>query len=393
MSMRRCDIGPITVLLFLACSGAVATTQSTLRPPAPPTEDLAALLGPASATGYARADRPRTFRFPRDFGPHPGFRTEWWYFTGNLGSTDGRRFGYELTLFRYALSPASPMRRSHWATNEVYMAHFAITDTNAKRFRYFQQIARAAVGLAGSQARPFRVWVDNWGVQAIAGSRSRWRLHAAADRVSLNLDLRALMPPVLQGDHGLSRKSVESGNASYYYSIPRFATRGTLSIKGRTISVSGLSWMDREWSTSVLAPNQAGWDWFGLQLSDGSSLMFYHLRRKDGSFDPYSHGSLIDPGGQVTQLGAGDVRLQVLSRWQSPRGGIYPERWRLLIRKPALTLDVTPILADQELDVAVRYWEGAVSVRGRRGNVSLTGRGYVELTGYARVAASRQLHN
>ena len=160
-------------------------------------------------------------------------------------------------------------------------------------------------------------------------------------------------------------------------------TRGTLSVNGQTFSVKGLSWMDREWSTSALAPNEAGWDWFGLQLSDGSDLMFYRLRRKNGTTDPFSQGSLVNRQGKVTRLTATDVRVQALGSWRSPRGGTYPARWRLFIKPEHLTLEVTPILADQELNVGVRYWEGAVDVQGYRARHPIRGEGYVELTGYA----------
>jgi len=380
----------VLLLLILLCVGTTAPMPGIPHTPAPPTTDITQLLGAGSVTGYARAERPRSFHFPTDFGPHPAFRTEWWYFTGNLDSIHGRRFGYELSFFRFALIPTSPTRTSRWGTNQVYMAHFAIADPSAKHFHYFQKLTRGAVGLAGAQAAPFRVWVDNWSVQTAVNGTMPWRLHAAASGIALDLDLNALMLPVLQGDHGLSRKSAIAGNASYYYSIPRLATRGTLSLYGRAFTVNGLSWMDREWSTSALESGQAGWDWFALQLSDGSDLMYYRLRRKDGSVDPYSQGSLIDPSGRVTRLAAGDVRIQILSRWSSPHGGIYPARWHVQIKTARLALDVRPILADQELDVAVRYWEGAVDVSGTRAGVPLTGRGYIELTGYARTPGPRR---
>ena len=386
--MRRRHVWAILALAALG-AGAMTLGHDMRRRTASPAPDPEAVLGTGTANGYARADRPHTFRFPRDFGPHRAFKTEWWYFTGNLDSTHRRRFGYELTLFRFSLRPHAVQSPSRWSTNQVYVAHFAVTDPADKRFHFFQQGARAAIGLAGAQAAPFRVWVYNWGVRASAGTGWPWHLHADAKGVSVNLDLTPLMAPVLQGNDGLSRKGPAPGNASYYYSIPRMDTRGTLSVNGRTFSVTGLSWMDREWSTSALAPNEAGWDWFGLQLSDGSDLMFYRLRRKNGTTDPFSQGSLVNRQGKVTRLTATDVRVQVLGSWRSPRGGTYPARWRLFIKPEHLTLEVTPILADQELNVGVRYWEGAVDVQGYRAGHPIGGEGYVELTGYAPTSLAR----
>ncbi len=372
------------VMFVLAGSAAVLiVTYGAGKQAVLPASNMAAVLGTGAENGYAHADGPRRFRFPRDFGPHRAFKTEWWYFTGNLDSRHGQRFGYELTLFRFSLTPHAIRSPSPWSTNQAYVAHFAITDPSRKRFHFFEQSARGAIGLAGAQAEPFRVWVYNWSVQAVTGAEWPWKLHAAAKNVDLNLSLAPLTAPVLQGDHGLSRKGPGPGNASYYYSIPRLDTRGTLSLNGRLFSVSGLTWMDREWSTSALAPDEVGWDWFGLQLSDGSDLMFYRLRLKNGATSPFSLGSIVGRHGHVTPLSKAEVRIRVLGHWRSPHGGTYPARWRLSVRREHLILDVTPMLADQELDVGVRYWEGAVNVQGYRNGQPIRGRGYVELTGYA----------
>ncbi len=384
MNLRRRGVRLFLLAVIAIIGGLAVLGHGSSQSPRSRQPDLAQLVAASSALGFARADAPRIFRFPADYGPHLAYRTEWWYFTGNLHTAGGRRFGYELSLFRIALSPKAPSRRSHWASNQIYMAHFAYTDVQGKRFRYFQRFERAAIGLAGAKAKPFRVWVDNWGVETLHGDKPPWRLHASADGANLELDLTPLSAPILQGDRGLSRKSAAAGNASYYYSLPRLATRGTFTLNGQTFSVDGLSWMDREWSTSALATNEVGWDWFGLQLSDGSDLMFYRLRHNDGSIDPFSQGSLVDAQGHIERLSAKDVRVTVLSHWRSPHGGIYPAGWRLVIARLHLALTVTPVLSDQELDVAVRYWEGAVNVRGRRGDAPISGTGYVELTGYAR---------
>lgn len=349
--------------------------------------DVAQALGGVPDEGFARATTARTFRFPFDHGPHPEYRNEWWYFTGNLTSDSGRRFGYELSIFRIALSPVAAARTSAWGTNQVYMAHLALTDVASRQFHFFERFARGAAGLAGAQAAPFAVWLEDWRVEADTRDVRRWRLRAAADGVALDLTLVPAKPVVLQGSRGLSRKSADPGNASYYYSLPRLATDGSLSVAGATHRVSGSSWLDREWGTSALGKDQVGWDWFALQLADGSELMLYQLRRTDGGADPFSAGVLIAPDGRTTRLARDDFVIDVLARWRSPRGGDYPARWRLSVPRAQLALDVAPVLADQELAVSVRYWEGAVDVRGTRAGREVAGVGYVELTGYADTAS------
>lgn len=345
--------------------------------------DLQQALGGGHTAGFARALAPRPFSFPADYGPHPRFRTEWWYFTGNLRDRRGRPYGFELTFFRIALAPHKPAGASRWLTNQLYMAHFAVTDVPAGRFMARQRFARGALGLAGAQASPFRVWAGDWSVRGAAGGGFPWRLHAADKAASLELSLKPDQGVILNGDRGLSRKGSALGDASYYYSMPRLAAKGRLRVGGHTLRVHGTVWLDREWSTSALAPDQVGWDWFALRLRDGSDLMFYRLRDRGGRTDPHSAGTWVSPRGRVRHLGANAVKIDVLAHWHSPHGGRYPARWRL--RVPSLGLDVVvqPLLADQELDLAVRYWEGAVRVRGERDGRKVRGDGYVELTGYA----------
>jgi predicted secreted hydrolase len=379
-----------TLVAAALCAAALlAAGAFLLRAPAPvPEEDsppagVTGLLGGDETDGFARATSPRAFRFPDDHGPHLDFRHEWWYFTGNLHSSGGRRFGYQLTFFRFALSPASPARESGWAATQAYMAHFALTDERGNRFRFFERTARGALGMAGATARPFRVWIDDWSAEGGKDSMPPVRLRAAEGGASVDLLLDSERPVVLQGDRGLSRKSAAPGNASYYYSMTRLATRGTVRIDGAPIPVEGNSWLDREWGTSALGKEQAGWDWFALHLSDGRDLMFYRLRRKDGGVDPFSAGVLVRPDGSSRTLSANDVRIETLDHWKSPESGArYPSRWRLLLPSERLDLTVVPRVADQELRTVVRYWEGAVSVRGASGEEPLEGDGYVELTGY-----------
>lgn len=375
------------------------------REPATRLPLLETLAGTDTA-GYALALEPRELEFPRDHGPHPDFRTEWWYVTGNLTASDGRDFGFQLTIFRSALAPHPPAIRSAWATNQAYMAHFALTDVAGGRFRAHERFARGAAGLAGATAAPFRVWLENWEISGASAPPPRaagqsdtaaggsapaddvfpLRLRAHEGDALLDLVLEPEKPLVLQGERGLSRKGPERGNASYYYSYTRLGTRGTLAFEGDTLAVEGLAWLDREWSTSALGQEIVGWDWLALQLSDGWDLMLYRLRRADGSADRLSAGVLVDPAGRATSLGA-DVAagLESTGSWSSPVDGTrYPAGWRVRVPSRGWDLEVEPRLADQELTLAFRYWEGAVSVRGvGEGGARVTGRGYVELTGYA----------
>ena len=326
---------------------------------------VASALRGENTAGYARATEPREFRFPEDHGPHPEFRTEWWYYTGNLSTQEGRRFGFQLTFFRSALAPDMPERSSEWATRQAYLAHFTISDIDGERFHSFERWSRGALGLAGSQGAPFRVWLKDWSAEGN-------RLRAAEKGVALDLNIQPGKPPVLQGDRGLSQKSSEPGNASYYYSLTRMPASGTIRLGQERFEVSGLAWMDREWSTSSLGRDQVGWDWFALQLEDGRDLMLYQLRRTDGSADAMSNGTLVGPDGESRHLGLADFDLEVLDRWKG-----YPAGWRLRIPSEKIDLTIEPLLADQELDVSFRYWEGAVRIEG-----TSRGRGYVELTGY-----------
>ena len=352
---------------------------------------------------FAQALNPQPLQFPRDQGPHPDFRQEWWYLTGNLDSADGERFGFELTIFRFALAPTSPqpltvgsphgVEGSRWRTRQIYLGHFAVSDVAQQRFRFAVRLSRGALGLAGAQADPLRVWVGNWelGQAAAPGPAAAdtvakaapWQLQAAGNGYVLSLAARPLMAPVLNGERGLSRKSREPGNATYYYSIPRVAVAGTLTRGGKTLRVRGLAWLDREWGSGRLGPQEKGWDWFGLQLEDGSCVMFYSLRDRSGAQDPYSAGTWVDREGRARPLHRGDVRIEVLGYWADAGGARYPSRWRLVIPTLGLDLTVRSLLADQELVTSPRYWEGAVDVTGTSAHRPVSGRGYVELVGYA----------
>lgn len=356
------------------------------------TSPISEALSGSDAMGFTRAYKAREFIFPEDHGPHGDYKHEWWYFTGNLETNNNKHLGFQLTFFRIGLTPEPRKRASAWATNQVYMAHFTVSDVANGRFYNFERFSRGAAGLAGASGEPFRVWIEDWFVEREGDPGSlnvSMKLHAAEDDVAIDLKVDSIKPIVLQGERGLSRKSAEPGNASYYYSFPRLSTAGTIRLGKETFTVDGLSWMDREWSTSALDKDQVGWDWFALQLSDGRDLMFYRLRRRDSTADPFSRGALVTADGSMTPLMLRDVEIRVLDYWQSPQTRIrYPARWHVRVPKAALDLDVRPYLSDQELDVSVRYWEGAVKVTGISDGEIIGGSGYVELVGYGGDAAN-----
>lgn len=392
----------LVALALGACHHAVSGDSAAVRAAADPAAqfDQLEVLRAADQAGFEQVLAPHDFEFPQDHGPHPGFRQEWWYVTGHLRAADGEQFGFELTFFRVSLRPAPaagsevPAGASAWRTRQVYAAHFAITDVSRKRFFNAARYARDALGLAGAQAEPFAVHVNDWSLGQAPGSAQPaappldWRLQAADGDYRLQLALRTQQTPVLNGDAGLSRKAAGPGAASYYYSMPRLQASGSLTREGRTLPVAGLAWLDREWGSGSLGAQQQGWDWFALDLDDGSAIMFYALRDRDGRRDVHSAGTYVDAAGHASALGSDDVLIEVLRHWDSPRGGRYPAQWNLRIKSQDLQLQLTPVLADQELSTRPRYWEGAVRVTGRRGAAAVSAQGYVELVGYAQTQAS-----
>ncbi|MDP9198050.1 MAG: carotenoid 1,2-hydratase, partial [Pseudomonadota bacterium] len=269
-------------------------------------------LGTGTPAEFERAEAPRAFDFPADHGAHPGFRSEWWYFTGNLAAEDGRHFGFQLTFFRFALAPIAVERASAWATNQAWMAHLTVTDSAGKRFHAAERLARGALGLAGTETAPFRVWLGDWEARAAESGGDIYPLELIArdEGVSIDLTLTAAKPLVLQGENGWDRKGPEPGNASYYYSYTRVAARGQVTIDGAAVHVSGSAWMDREWGSSALGPNLSGWDWCALQLSDGSELMLYRLRHKDGRTSDFSKATLIEADGERRSYAAGEFTFE-----------------------------------------------------------------------------------
>jgi predicted secreted hydrolase len=266
--------------------------------------------------------------------------------------------------------------------NNVYMSHFTVTDVSGQQFFSYEKFSRDSIQLAGAQVEPYRVWATSWEAKE-EGEGTRVQATAPDGKVEINLFLRPSKPLVLQGERGLSQKSAEIGNASYYYSMPRLATEGAVTINGIVHQVQGESWLDREWSTSSLSDEQVGWDWFALHFEDGRELMYYQLRLADGTIEPFSSGVLIAPDGSTTPISRDDIQIEVLNRWTSPHTqAAYPSHWKISVPKAQLDLDITPLVADQELRVSVAYWEGAVQVQGQAAGQSVTGKGYIELTGY-----------
>lgn len=344
----------------------------------------------ADSERFARALEVREFDFPRDHGPHDEYQTEWWYYTGNLFTPEGRHFGYQLTFFRRAMVPPEEQRvvaerPSAYAFSQVYFAHFAVTDSGAGTHVAFEKYSRGAAGLAGAQAEPFRVFVEDWSATAMDGdgNAARVRLNAAADGYAIELNLISRKPIVFHGDRGLSQKSPQPGNASYYYSMTRLATQGRITTPSGAFEVQGESWLDREWSTSALDDNTEGWDWFSMQFDDDREVMFFQLREKDTGAITFAKGTYVDAMGRTELIRQGEVQIAVLDRWTSPTtGSTYPAKWRFTAPKYGLDVEITSRLNDQEMRLTQLYWEGAVTLRGTSASGPVRGVGYVEMTGY-----------
>ena len=368
---------------------------------------LACLIGFASGPsgaatridGFTTAQAPYTFAWPRDHAAHDDYQTEWWYYTGHVTAAGGRRFGYELTFFRVGLRPGDPKpgaTQSRWRGNELYPAHFALTDERGNAFFHAERFAREALGMGAASSDDLDVRALDWSLRGAPAGRpdiERMTMHASAATPdgtnAIDFVQMPEKPPAVHGRGGVSRKSDCASCASHYYSYTRLHTSGSLVYHGARMAIDGLSWMDHEYGSSELEPNQAGWDWFAIQLSDRRELMLYRLRQKDGSVTPESSGSLIEPDGSVRYLERSAFSTTATGTWKSPHtGGTYPSGWR--VRVPGAGIDVTlvPTVLDQELagtSSGVSYWEGAVDVRDAAG--ALRGVGYVELTGYAGTVA------
>ncbi len=342
--------------------------------------------------GYARVIGPCRLKFPADHGAHPDYRTEWWYYTGNLETEEGRPFGFQLTIFRRQISPPDarktwPDPPSGWRTQQVYLGHAALSDISGGRHFSAEDVARGALQLAGVNQTldTTTIFLKRWRIRIGPDGH---KLSVSSDDFQLDLDMQPAKPVVLHGDQGYSRKGDSEERASCYYSFTRLKSNGRLKINEQEYAVKGTGWMDHEFSTAPLQEGIEGWDWLSLQLDSNKELMIYILRQSDGSPHPASSGTIVGANGKMRHLSLADFHLAVLAHWRSPHsGGLYPARWQLSVPAEKITLSINPNQADQEMrtpgSTGVTYWEGSVSVNGKADGVRVSGMGYVELTGYA----------
>jgi predicted secreted hydrolase len=341
----------------------------------------------ADAREWKQAIGPWNWVFPRDHGSHPEFRTEWWYFTGNLRDPANKGFGYQLTFFRQGVLFKAKDPNHPWAIRDLYLAHFTLTDVSAGRFWYAERVSRKGPGLAGADEKGMHVWLLNW-MAKMEGKKIS--LEARQQGMELYLDLVPQKPLVFHGKNGLSQKGPAEGQASYYFSYTDLETNGYIKtgLSQTPVRVNGVSWLDHEFGSNQLTPEQIGWDWFSLHLSDGQDLMIYFLRRKDGTVEPSSSGTLVSRTGDSIHLKLSEINVEILDAWKSPRsGGRYPSRWKVKVPMARIDLEITPLVPSQELltegSTGVTYWEGAVAGKGTSAGKPVTCEGYVELTGYA----------
>jgi len=338
---------------------------------------------PAAAPSWREASAGYQFQFPRDHASHPEFKIEWWYYTGNVQTSGGRRFGYQVTFFRVGVDPA-PANPSAWAVRDLYMAHLAVSDPAGTRYRFDEKLTRGGPGLSGAATDTFKVWNEDW--TAGLDAQGRHVISARSGNAGVDLVLSEGKGPVINGIGGISQKGAQAGNASHYYSLTRMPTTGTISVDGERFDVTGESWMDHEFGTSFLEREQQGWDWLSLQLSDQRELMIYQLRRADGSRDPRSSGTIVDAQGRTSHLAAADFTLTPSGQtFRAPSGASYPSGWTIVVPGQQLSLSVSTPLQNQELatrGAGVAYWEGLVDVAGTSRGTRIQGRGYLEMTGY-----------
>jgi predicted secreted hydrolase len=340
---------------------------------------------PALDAPYREALPGYHYEFPRDFFAHPDFQTEWWYTTGNVKTSGGRAFGYELTFFRQGVNRGES-KRNVWDVRDLYLAHLALSDIDGGHFYHSERVNRAGPGIAGVSLEDGKVWNGNW--SAVWNKDGSQQLAAQNGKFQFSLTLKSEKPPVIHGENGVSQKAEGIGRASHYFSQTRLATTGTIQLDSKSYEVSGLSWMDHEFFTHQLSTNQAGWDWFSIQLEDKTELMLFILRRKDGTIDPFSAGTYVDASGKSAHLRAADFSLQPHGAvWKSPASGaIYPVEWSISVLKLGLSLIAKTKLPQQELTgktkLAPNYWEGAMEFSGTRANKTIRATGYLEMTGY-----------
>ena len=353
----------------------------------------AAGLGALLWQGAAQALPARALAFPRDHGSHPELRTEWWYITGHV-QAQGQPWGFQLTFFRSRVDATQGLQ-SAFAAKQLLFAHAAITDVKGQRLQHDQRIARAGFGVAQASQADTHIRLQDWTLERVDVShntpgeapRSRYTTRITGSELGLELQFDSTQPVLLQGQQGLSRKGPEATQASYYYSQPQLAVSGHLTVAGRRMAVelgTGRAWMDHEWSEALMHPEAQGWDWIGMNLADGSALTAFRLRRADGSA-LWAGGSWRAPGQAVQVFGAQAVVFTPLRTWASPHSGArYPVQWRVLT--PVGQFEVRALLDNQELDSSgssgAIYWEGLSDLLDGSGQP--VGRGYLEMTGYAK---------
>lgn len=334
---------------------------------------------------WKKAEPGWQYEFPRDHHAHRDFKTEWWYFTGNVFDAEGHRFGYELTFFRQGITPAAERdpTASRFIVDDLKFAHFAITDVARQEFHFEQKTSRGAFGEAGFDDAKRLAWIDNWTLAT--NGDDGFDLMASSDTGTIHLHLRSPKPPVIHGEKGVSVKAADGTSASHYYSIPRLQTTGEIFANGRSRPFRGESWFDHEWSSSQLGKGEVGWDWVCLQWEDGAELMLYRMRLENGQADPSSSGTWIAPDGTTTHLRSSDFQMTPVATWKSKTNGAqYPIAWRIVLPGQRAELTLRAALEDQELKLGpITYWEGAIDAVGTRDGTAIKGRGYLELTGYA----------
>ena len=348
---------------------------------------------PLATDPWREAEAGYGYEFPRDHAAHTDYGLEWWYYTGNLLSRDGRRFGYQLTFFRVGVQrhPANPSR---WAVRDLYMTHFAVSEIDRRQFHAFDRINRAGLGWAGAATDQYRVWNEDWSARLDGRDHV---LSASDGDYKIDLRLTPAKPEVIHGDNGISQKGASAGNASHYYSLTRLETAGRIIVGGEAFEVNGASWMDHEFGTSFLEEDESGWDWFSIQLDDGRELMLFEIRRRDGQIDPRSSGTLVDRDGRATPIRFGEFTLASGEVWRSPASGAeYPTAWTIELPRFQLRLATRAAFAEQELrtteSTGVTYWEGSINITGTADGKPVAGRGYLEMTGYTGQNMGTMMH-
>ena len=381
MNIRRHTSISLAILLALLFGSTAAYWRPLAGPAQSGRPDAVSL---DNAQPWQLAESGYRFSFPTDHASHKPYRLEWWYYTGNLKTPTGREFGFQLTFFRTGII-YRPLNPSRWAVRDLYPAHFAITDVERNRFRYVERLNRDGIGWAGADEATYRVWNDDWEARL---DRSLHTLSARAGDLAVALSLAPLKPEVIHDEGGVSQKSGSNGYASHYYSLSRLKASGMIEVDGHSYDVAGLAWMDHEFGSHFLEPGETGWDWFSIQLDDGSDLMLLQIRRSDGSVDPHSSGTLVGLDGTRTHLSFGQFSLSAQQQWRSDKSdSVYPVGWHIEVPGEGLSLDERPAIQDQELrateSTGIIYWEGAMRVSGRSRERQVHGSGYLEMTGYA----------